>query len=246
MRDLDEPSQHALARRLGSKVLAGAALIVLCGSAAPAFARPTLDAERLAELEQYSVLTFADAYRDGVDKGKAIGVIDATPEEVFRTVTDFSRYKEYMPRVTGVTQIARTSDNAQVLITAELPFPAGRTWIEANYRFERIRGGIYRIRFDMQRGNMRQYLGSLYIEPWNGSATRTAVTYELVAEPAVSAPKSFVNKGVKRSVGKFVHALRQQVNDLHRLGMLHPVQRVVATAPETVVKPNPATLKARR
>ena len=130
---------------------------------------------------------------------------------------------------------------------------ATRTWIEAQYRFERVGTDIYRVRFGMTRGNMRQYLGSLYIEPFymdggssDGAKIRTAITYELVAKPAVTAPRSFINKGVKRSAGSFVHALRQHINELHRFGLLHPVQPVQPMAPATVLTPNPATLKARR
>jgi len=227
---------------LATGLLSG--LVTIGSSAQQANARPVLDAQRMSELSRYEVLTFADAFRSGIDRGKAIGVIDATPEEVFRVATDFGRYKDYMPRIATSEQLARTPTGAQVLITAELPFPAGRTWIEADYQFERVGGDIYRVRFDMKRGNMRQYLGSLYIEPF--SPTQTAITYELVAEPAVTAPRSFVNKGVRRSVSKFVHALRQHINEQHRLGLLHPLQPATPTMPATVVKPNPATLKARR
>ena len=217
---------------------------VCCLGSGVAQARPTLDSARLAELSSYEVLTFGDAYRAGFDRGKAIGVIDATPEEVFRVATDFERYKDFMPRIAASNQLSRTPDGAQVVITAELPWPVGRCWIEADYRFDHVGKDIYRIRFDMVHGNMRQYLGSLYIEPF--TKTQTAITYELVAEPDLAAPKAMINKGVRRTVGKFVHALRQHINELHALGMLHPVLPPVAMTKTTLVRPNPATLKARR
>ena len=81
------------------RLLAGGALILaLSGSAA---ARPSLDAARLAELGRYEVLTFNDPAGGGIERGKAIGVIDATPEEVFRIATDYTRYADFMPRVTS-------------------------------------------------------------------------------------------------------------------------------------------------
>ncbi len=221
-------------------VLVGASVLV----SGIAHARPGLDDARLGELDRYQVLTFVDAYQGSLERGKAIGVIDATTEEVFRVATDFSKYREFMPRVVDSSQLSRTDDTAQVMLTAELPWPAGRTWIEADYKMEKLAGGIYRIRFDMRRGNMKKYLGALYIEPW--AANRTAITYELVAEPNVVAPKTVLNRGVRRSAGNFIHALRQHINELHRLGMLHPLQPAVAVAPATVVAPNPATLKAGR
>jgi len=234
---------RSLGRRMGAALAAGALLL----AAHPASARPTLDGERIGQLGQYQVLTFVDACGGGIDRGKAIGVFDATPEEIFRVATDFAHYKEFMPRISGAEQTSRTHDAAQVMLTADLPWPAGQTWIDAEYRFERLAGEIYRIRFEMRRGNMKQYIGSMYIEPW--SANKTAVTYELVAEPNVTAPKSFVNKGVRRSVASIVHALRQRVNEMHRLGLLHPVAPQSAPAlamPGSIIKPNPATLKAHR
>lgn len=239
---VDLVEQHAIRRGVKRLGLAVAAALLAMGGAAQA--RPTLDGPRMTQLGKYEVLTFSDPFGGGIDRGKAIGVIDATPEEVFRIATDFDRYKDYMPRIAGVEQLARDRDGAQVVISAELPWPAGHTWIEASYRFERTASDIYRIRFDMSRGNMRRYLGSLYIEPW--SPTQTAITYELVAEPDIVAPKSIINKGVRRSAGKFIHALRQHINDMHRLGLLHPVLPAMAVGPSTVVRPNPATLKARR
>ncbi len=238
---VDPGARPARRRRRGS---AGALAIALLFAPLVVDAKPTLDGARLDELQQYRVLTFVDAFRAGVDRGKAIGVIDAVPEEVFRVATDFARYQDYMPRITAAEQLSRTADGAQVVVTADLPWPMGRTWIEADYHFERLPGEIYRVRFEMRRGNLRQYLGSLYIEPW--SATKTAITYELVAEPSAVAPKAMINRGIKRSAGTFVHALRQRINELHRLGLLHPVTPPVQTAPATIVTPNRATLKAKR
>jgi hypothetical protein len=125
-----------------------------------------------------------------------------------------------MPRVRTSRQISGTPDEAYVEIAADLPWPAGSLWVLARYRYERLPGEIYRVRFDMLRGTMKRYLGSLYIEPW--SPGKSAVTYELVAQPGGLAPKSAVNRGVKHSVARFVHALRQHINDLHRLGALQP------------------------
>ena len=57
---------------------------------------------------------------------------------------------------------------------AELPWPVGTTRVEARYTQEKLGGEVYRIRFGMLRGSMKQYLGQCYIEPW--APGRTAVT----------------------------------------------------------------------
>jgi hypothetical protein len=123
--------------------------------------------------------------------------------------------------------------------------------VTARYTHEKLPGQIYRVRFAMVRGTLKQYVGSLYIEPFGPG--KTAVTYELVAEPDTIAPKSAINHGIKRSTGNFVHALRQRINELHRLGYLHPEPmpptKNLARAPlagPRVVPPDTATLKAHR
>ncbi|HUS68760.1 MAG TPA: SRPBCC family protein, partial [Kofleriaceae bacterium] len=134
--------------------------------ASPALARPTRDPQQLSQLASYDVLVFADPYRDGIEKGKAISVMDATPEEVFRVASDYAKWPEYLPRVRGAKVISANAAGALVEMTADLPWPAGRSHAQVRHSHEKLAGEIYRIRFDMVQGTMRKYLGSLYIEPW--------------------------------------------------------------------------------
>jgi hypothetical protein len=229
------------------RIVAPLTITILTSWNHPATARPRLDQSHLNELERYDVLSFADPFHNGLDRGKAIGVIDATTEEVFRVATDYARYQEFMPRISRSVVVRRTGlpGEAEVQISAELPWPAGTSWVEAHYQAERLPGEIYRVRFDMVRGTLRHYLGSLYIEPW--APSKSAITYELVAEPNVLAPHSALNRGVRRTVFKFVHALRQRINELHRLGYLHPVGQPTSTTAQVPPVPlAPCALKAGR
>jgi ribosome-associated toxin RatA of RatAB toxin-antitoxin module len=198
---------------------------VLLGGAL-ASAQPNLDSGRLAQLGRYEVLDFGDPTPSRIERGKAIGVFDATPEEVFRVVTDFGRWRQFLPRVRGSRVLSSLEGVSEVELDAELPWPAGQRRVVARYRSTRAAGEIYRVDFELVRGQMKTYLGRIYIEPWGSEArpTKCAVTYELVADPDVLAPRSVLNRFIRRSASGFVHALRQQVNELHRLGLLHPLQ----------------------
>ncbi len=218
----------------------GALLLALTGSAS---ARPGLDAARLDALGRYEVLTFNDPAGGGIDRGKAIGVIDATPEEVFRIATDYARYADFMPRVTSSRVREATSDHALVELTADLHWPAGVSTVTARYRYQKLPGETYRVSFDKVDGSLKQYAGALYIEPF--APGKTAITYELVAVPDTVAPKSAINRGVRRSTGNFVHALRQRINELHRMGYLHPLAPPSTKAPLAAVPPT-TDLKAHR
>jgi ribosome-associated toxin RatA of RatAB toxin-antitoxin module len=223
---------------------------LLLGLTASAGARPTLDASRLGELSRYQVLTFTDPFAGGIDRGKAIGVLDATPEEVFRVATDYEKYRDFMPRIVSSVVKELGQNQAVVQLIAALRWPAGTTTVEARYQNEMLPGDIYRVRFNMVRGTLKRYLGMLYIEPF--APGKTAVTYELVAEPDTIAPKSAINHGIVRSAGNFIHALRQRVNDLHRMGYLHPEPIAPAhdgrapLAGSPAPPPSPESLKARR
>jgi hypothetical protein len=202
-----------------SRLLAVAPVLVLIFEAT-APARPQLDPAGLGKLDQWEVLTFADPWRGGLQRGKAIGVFSATPDEVFRVAADYAKYQDYLPRVRSSTVSWQGGGEALVEMTADLPWPAGRSRVQARYVQQQLPGDIYRIEFAMVSGQMKHYLGSIYIEPWADG--RTAVTYELVAEPDILAPRSAINRSIVKSAGGFVHALRQRVSDLHKLGYLHP------------------------
>src|SRR3954468_15585241 len=120
--------------------LIGIASLSIVAYAAPAIARPTLDAARLDELAHYQVLTFTDPFRRGLERGKAIGVIDATPEEVFRVATDYAKYRDFMPRVVSSKVKESAADHMLVELEAELRWPAGSSKVTARYTHEKLPG----------------------------------------------------------------------------------------------------------
>src|SRR3954469_17245737 len=138
--------------------LVAAFALAFCGSAQ---ARPQLDSGRMTRLARYDVLAFGDPFKNGFEMGKAIGVFDATPEEVFRVATDYNKWKEYLPRVRSSEVRDKKHDGATVEITLDLPWPVGKTVVTAKYHHEKQKGGIYKVSFNKIKGNLKQYLGSM-------------------------------------------------------------------------------------
>ncbi len=196
---------------------------MLAGSTTPAWARPSLPAAAQASLERYDVLGYSDPHKDGIERGKAIGLFDATPNEVYRIASDYARWSEFMPKVKRSEVVSWSGSDCLVSTTAELKL-LGESWVEARYHHEALAGETYRIDFQMVRGSMRQYFGRILIEPYvlPSGQLKTTVTYELVAEPNVYAPRGMLNRAIKRTASNSVHALRQRINDLHAAGLLHP------------------------
>lgn len=178
----------------------------------------------MAELERYDVLGYSDPHNNGVERGKAIGLFDATPDEVYRVATDYSRWGEFMPKIKRSEIVAFSGADCNVALTAELKF-LGENWVEAKYHHQQ-HGDTYRVDFAMERGQLKQYLGSILVEPYRKAdgSLKSTVTFEVVAEPNGFAPRSILNRAIKRIAVNSVHALRQRVNDLHAAGLLHPNQ----------------------
>ncbi|MSP61705.1 MAG: hypothetical protein EXR72_15495 [Myxococcales bacterium] len=193
--------------------------------AGAAEARPALPPEGLDRLAHYQVLTFADPGGGGINRGKAIGLFDATPDEVFRVASEYERYPEFAPRVIASRVVERQSESrAFVILTTDLPWPVSNAWVYAQFEHDRLGPDVYRIRFWQIHGSMKRYAGSIFIEPWakwKGGGT-SAVTYELLAEPDSSAPKRLINSRVQDAVAKYIHALRQRINQLRQAGRIHP------------------------
>lgn len=218
-----------------------AALLVAVTLGSSVHARPNLRPHDLSRLAAYDVLLFADPYQGGIERSKAISVIDGTPEEVFRVASDYARWRDFLPQVRGSQVLSTTRSGAVIRVTADLPWPVGRSQVEVRHTHEKLAGEIYRIRFEMVQGNMKKYLGSLYIEPW--LYNKATLTFELVAEPDSWAPRSTVNKLVRRTASSFVHALRQRIHDLHSLGYLHPLPNPRPAAPPPLPSPEPTSAK---
>src|SRR5439155_19346807 len=132
-----------------SMLIARRTLTLLAALLAPSLAeaRPTLDAARMSQLDRYDVLVFSDPHAGGLERGKAIGVFDGTPDEIFRVFTDYAKWQDYLPRVRASTVAAHDTNHTVVDLTAELPWPAGRNKVTAVYTHEKLGGEVYRIRF---------------------------------------------------------------------------------------------------
>jgi ribosome-associated toxin RatA of RatAB toxin-antitoxin module len=190
-----------------------------------ASARPAFSPDGTQRFAHYEVITSGDPAGGGIVKARAVGLLDATPDEVFRVATDYARYVEFAPRVVSADVVDRQGDQrALVMMKTNLPWPVSAAWVYAQFETDHLGPDSYRIRFWQLKGSLKRYFGSILIEPWQkwkGGGT-TAITYELLAEPDTSAPRYLINGRVEQAASKYVHALRQRINDLRRAGRIHP------------------------
>lgn len=187
-----------------------------------AMALPALPAQRVEQLGRYDVLLLSEPAGAGLMRHQAIGVFDASPEQVLGVATNVDQYRSYIPGIAASKTLWQGPTEREVVLEADLPWPLRNLWVQARLEVERedIGPHTYRVRFDLVRGNMLRYEGSILIEPFGEG--RTAVTYEILALPDLRLPRSWLQHAAGRGARTFVHALRSRVNHLHRQGLLQP------------------------
>src|SRR5690242_16091084 len=89
-----------------------------------AHARPAFSPDGAQRFGRYEILTSGDPAGGGLTKARAVGLLDATPDEVFRVATDYARYTEFAPRVVSADVVDRQGDQrAFVMMKTNLPWP---------------------------------------------------------------------------------------------------------------------------
>jgi hypothetical protein len=208
---------------------------LLLGSlaAADANAAPRLDPKRMERLAKGEIIIFSfDDPKEGV-RGKAIGIVDAPPEQLFGVLRDYEAYREFVPQVRR-SQRVRSLGAMQdlVLVETSLPWPIRNAWSVSRFVAKQQKGPVFEIRWRMVQGNMRSNSGYVYLEPWGPGGRQTAVTYEMGANPTRLASDTVLHRGMRLATRGMLRALRKRVEALRIAGRLAPkVQPTRGAAP---------------
>jgi ribosome-associated toxin RatA of RatAB toxin-antitoxin module len=128
--------------------------------------------------------------------------INAPIEQVFKTVTDYDHYGEFLPEVKGV----RSSDRkgAEVLVHYEL-----KLMKTIHYTLKMREEAPKRIFWTLEKGEMmKANQGSWTFEA--KSPTQTLATYQIEITLGPLVPKTLVNALVDTSLPKMLEAFKQR------------------------------------
>jgi len=200
------------------------ATILACGTvltATSALARPNLPKEQLAQLERGEVLEYSKKVDgSGVTMGKAISLVDDVPEAVTYAILAVDAYKHFLPRVTESRVVKQRGWHTYVVVHTDLPWPVKDCWAYVKFtRYDKA-GRVFQLKWWMINGTMKNYTGAALIEPWTKDAKRSVLTYELLAEPAVTAPDSLVSKGVREVAATVVKRLKLRLKALRKFNKM--------------------------
>jgi ribosome-associated toxin RatA of RatAB toxin-antitoxin module len=149
---------------------------------------------------------------DAPQAGWAQAVVDFPPERVFRAITDFAHYEEFMPYVESSD--ARPQPDGSVLSTQEIDLPAPlqrrRYTLRARWR---VAPGRWTVtwRYVPGSGDVRDLQGSWELVPFGPPGRpRTLVTLRQWSDFG-SVPDFLADRATRASLPWILEGLRQQV-----------------------------------
>ncbi|MCC6749711.1 MAG: hypothetical protein IT371_18740 [Deltaproteobacteria bacterium] len=200
-----------------------ALLVATLCPARPSRAHPPqgLSPQQLAQLARWEVLASSEQVSGaGVMQGKALGLFQEVPEALVHTILDIGRYKFYLPRMKSSRVVKVQGPHTFAVLETDFPWPVRDAWVYIKMTYTRTGARSYRLRWWMENGTLKQYTGEAEIVPFDAQATRTLLTYKLLAQPKTAAPDGVISKGVRRVAEVFVQRLRLRIQALRKYNKL--------------------------
>jgi hypothetical protein len=176
------------------------------GALSPGESRRLAAGEVLVELRTVR----AGAPKEGIGRG----VIAAPPERVFRALTDYQYFEEFMPFVESADASPQPDGSVVSFQRLDLPVPIGDRFyrIRARAAVEGSgRGRVWRTRWSYipGSGNVADHHGSWSLVEL--SPGRTLATCRLYTDPGGAVPAWAMDRATRKSLPWIFDGLRQQV-----------------------------------
>ncbi|MFL6235206.1 MAG: SRPBCC family protein [Thermoanaerobaculia bacterium] len=145
--------------------------------------------------------------REGVGRG----VIEAPPERVFRALTDYSHWSEFMPFLQKSPASPQPDGSAVAEHVMKLPAPTGERRYRVRLRQRAEVGKSWTIdwAYVPGSGNVKDHHGSWTLTPLGPG--RTLAVLRLYTDPGGLTPQWAVDRGTTETIPWIFHGLRQQV-----------------------------------
>ena len=166
----------------------------------------TLSDAQLARLEAGAIVAEGDVVQDhAVADARAAVEINATPEQVFRTLTDCSQALHFVPHLKRCTVLETAPDGSWQNVEQQVDY--GWLLRSASYVFHAEYRKFEGIRFSNLRGDFRENRGM-----WTFTALKegqaTLVTYEARVAPGFYVPRWMMRNMLKRDLPDLMRGLR--------------------------------------
>jgi uncharacterized protein YndB with AHSA1/START domain len=173
----------------------------------------TLTPAELARLGDGAVLVDGDVAADrptGIVR--AAVQIKASPERVFRTLTDCVEALRFVPHLRHCAVLDAAPDNSWQVVEQQIDY--GWFMPKAYYVFRAEYERFARIRFSNVRGDFRENRGTWEFRP-TGDGKATIVTYRVQVVPRFYVPRWMMRMTLKRDLPALMTGLRAQSEAPH-------------------------------
>ncbi|MGM0578715.1 MAG: SRPBCC family protein [Myxococcota bacterium] len=186
--------------------------LILSLAPAPALSADEDDAQDAtrARLDAGEVLVFTEEVPDSdTPRVKALGVVDAPPDKVWRVVDRCGDYAETMIKTRSSEEVSRKGGRVRCDITVKLPFPLKNLRAVTDAVHTVKPGEKWSREWKLVEGDYDRNSGSWNLVPFDDEGTRTLVVYEVHADPKIRIPAGIQRMAQKKSIPNLFEHLRE-------------------------------------
>jgi ribosome-associated toxin RatA of RatAB toxin-antitoxin module len=168
---------------------------------------PIEDPALRSRLERGEVVTELTDGPGGRRDARARALIAAPPEKVWEGITDYARYKEFMP-FTTVSDVRRREGDT-VWFYTELSFPLKTINYEIKLKLDKPR---WRVDWTLVDGNIKSNEGSWQLEP-HADGKETYAVYTVFVAAGFAIPGFVMSKLTQGSLPELLKVVRKRAGD---------------------------------
>ncbi len=128
--------------------------------------------------------------------------LEASPEQVWQTISQYEAYPKFLPRVASCRIDRRQGNVTIATMKLDLPFPMNGTWYTNRYVANKKAGTI---EWKMLQGSLKSTAGRWKISP---QGKGTLVQYRLQTDPGIPfIPQAMIQEGSKRTIPDILRAV---------------------------------------
>lgn len=186
-----------------------------------ATARPRLSKSNTDKITRGEVIRFSQKVPfTGVMLGKAIGMIEDTPEAVVHVLLAMDKFKHFLPRLTEARIVKTKGSSVYAMLHANLPWPIRDCWVYTKATRRAKHGRVFELNWKTLNGTIKHFHASALIEPWNKDASKSVLTFKVLFEPETSTPDALLTRGIRHASETLIHRTRLRLRALRKYGKM--------------------------
>jgi ribosome-associated toxin RatA of RatAB toxin-antitoxin module len=149
-----------------------------------------------------------------IERGRAMVLIDAPADRVYEVIQNYALYKEFLPNFEISRVLSKRGASALLYVQVKIMRGAKTIWAELKLKPKQSNGDTRQIEAKLMKGNV-DHLEALW-EVTPVSDTQTLVAFEIIVDPDLPLPSSFVSEENAKTARKTLRALRERLTGVKR------------------------------